>query len=232
MRVGKVFYGNVGRRERLDFTVIEPAVPGAFQDRSRGVNDNPAWSFLGERKPITGVAFDSPRGGGRGRKVADASGGYARPAKIAHFAWLRTRALALVFGVHVVSNNLVEIAVVLIVVLNKDWLMDVVVFDFGHDNGPVLIVGRVGILKRHKLGVIDGLLCLALRLGLTFAANFFCAAMTVIVTARRAIGVPLQSNSSFKYQGGTCGTLHDLGSGCIVLGGAANADNAVRADLR
>jgi hypothetical protein len=75
--------------------------------------------------------------------------------------------------VHVVGDDLVEIAVVLIVVLNKNWLMDVVIFDSGHDNGPVLIIGRVGISKRHKLGFTDGLLCLAYRFRLAFATSWW-----------------------------------------------------------
>jgi hypothetical protein len=53
LHVGEVFYGNVGSRERLDFTVIGPAV----NEASRIAASGSSWESLAR----SGVTMDNSR---------------------------------------------------------------------------------------------------------------------------------------------------------------------------
>ena len=77
IHVGVVFYGNIGSRERLDFTVVGPAVNEVSRiaamcrsvDQPILISENFAESFAGARRPFVSVGRYALRGVGKPQEL-------------------------------------------------------------------------------------------------------------------------------------------------------------------
>jgi adenylate cyclase len=77
LHLGVVFYGNIGSQERLDFTVVGPAVNEVSRiaamcrsvDQPILISENFAQSFAGERRPFVSVGRYALRGVGKPQEL-------------------------------------------------------------------------------------------------------------------------------------------------------------------